>query len=200
MTSVATDDRSVEALRGRATGVLFLSGFGALWFLLGLAASQRLSLPTACALAAGLVALVAGTVLLRRRSAALPASRLDPEEQRQAGRTFGRVNAAQWAAIVLIAVVLGRLHLDAYTPAAVTVVVGLHFFPLARLFRSPQHHVTGAALVLWGAVCLLLVRGTCCSPRRRSEPEPSSGLRQRSPWRGRSASSGRSVSLASDPA
>lgn len=157
MTSVATDDRSVEALRGRATGVLFLSGFGGLWFLLGLAASQRLSLPTACALAAGLVALVAGTVLLRRRSAALPASRLDPEEQRQAGRTFGRVNAAQWAAIVLIAVVLGRLHLDAYTPAAVTVVVGLHFFPLARLFRSPQHHVTGAALVLWGAVCLLLV-------------------------------------------
>jgi len=157
MTTVAMDDRSGEALRGRATGVLFLSGFGALWFLLGLAASQRLSLPTACALAAGLVALVAGTVLLRRRSAALPASRLDPEEQRQAGRTFGRVNAAQWAAIVLIAVVLGRLHLDAYTPAAVTVVVGLHFFPLARLFRSPQHHVTGAALVLWGAVCLLLV-------------------------------------------
>ena len=151
------DDRSVEALRGRATGVLFLSGFGGLWFLLGLAASQRLSLPTACALAAGLVALVAGTVLLRRRSAALPPSTLDPEEQRQAGRTFGRVNAAQWAAIVLIAVVLGRLHLDAYTPAAVTVVVGLHFFPLARLFRSPQHHVTGAALVLWGAVCLLLV-------------------------------------------
>jgi len=189
------DDRSVEALRGRATGVLFLSGFGGLWFLLGLAASQRLSLPTACALAAGLAALVAGAVLLRRRSAALPPTRLDPEEQRRAGRTFGRVNAAQWAAIVL-----GRLHLDAYTPAAVTVVVGLHFFPLARLFRSPQHHVTGAALVLWGAVCLLLVRGTCCSPRRRSEPEPSSGLRQRSPWRGRSASSGRSVSLASDPA
>ena len=151
------DDRSVEALRGRATGVLFLSGFGGLWFLLGLAASQRLSLPTACALAAGLVALVAGTVLLRRRSAALPPTRLDPEEQRRAGRTFGRVNAVQWAAIVLIAVVLGRLHLDAYTPAAVTVVVGLHFFPLARLFRSPQHHVTGAALVLWGAVCLLLV-------------------------------------------
>jgi len=157
MTSVATDDRSVEALRGRATGVLFLSGFGGLWFLLGLAASQRLSLPTACALAAGLAALVAGAVLLRRRSAALPPSTLDPEEQRRAGRTFGRVNAAQWAAIVLIAVVLGRLHLDAYTPAAVTVVVGLHFFPLARLFRSPQHHVTGAALVLWGAVCLLLV-------------------------------------------
>ena len=151
------DDRSVEALRGRATGVLFLSGFGGLWFLLGLAASQRLSLPTACALAAGLAALVAGAVLLRRRSAALPPSTLDPEEQRRAGRTFGRVNAVQWAAIVLIAVVLGRLHLDAYTPAAVTVVVGLHFFPLARLFRSPQHHVTGAALVLWGAVCLLLV-------------------------------------------
>ncbi|HEY1906775.1 MAG TPA: hypothetical protein VGG91_12075, partial [Myxococcaceae bacterium] len=121
------DDRSPSALRGRAIGVLVISIFGALWLLLALIARQWLSLPTACALAAGVGALVAAALVLRRRADALPVEAVDPEEQRRIGRTFGRVNTLQWAAIIFIAVVLGRLHLDAYTPAAVTVVVGLHF-------------------------------------------------------------------------
>lgn len=151
------DERSVEGLRGRATGVLFLSGFGALWCLLGLAARQRLSALTVCLVAAGLGVLVAGAFVLRRRVAALPPLTQDPEAERRVGRVFGRVNAVQWAAIIVIAVVLARLHLDAYTPAAVTVVVGLHFFPLARLFQSAQHHVTGAVLVACGVACGVLV-------------------------------------------
>jgi hypothetical protein len=157
MPSGAIDQGTVGALRGRATGVLFLSVFGALWLLLGFAAREWLSALPAGAVAVGLGALVAGAVVLRGRAAALPPSTLGPEERRRIGRVFGRVNAVQWVAIVLVAVVLGRLHLDAYTPAAVTVVVGLHFFPLARLFHSPQHHVTGAVLVAWGVLCLLFV-------------------------------------------
>jgi len=153
----APDQRSPSALRGRAIGVGVISIFGALWLLLGLLAREWLSPPTACALAAGVAALVAAAVVLLRRAAALPVETVDPEEQRRIGRAFGRVNTLQWAAIIFIAVVLGRMHLDAYTPAAVTVVVGLHFFPLAPLFRHPQHHVTGAVLVAWGLFCLLLV-------------------------------------------
>ena len=38
-----------------------------------------------------------------------------------------------------------------------TLIVGLHFFPLTRLFRYPQHHVTGGALVAWALGCLALV-------------------------------------------
>jgi hypothetical protein len=151
------DTPSVEALRGRATGVLFLSGFGALWLLLGFAPREGLSPLTVAAVLVGLGALVAGAVALRRRAAVLPPSTLGPEEQRRIGRTFGLVNAVQWAAIIAIAVVLGRLHLDAYIPAAVTVVVGLHFFPLARLFHFSQHYITGTALVVWGVDCLVLV-------------------------------------------
>jgi hypothetical protein len=157
MPSGSVDTPSVESLRGRATGVLFLSGFGVLWLLLGFAAREWLSPLTVAAVLVGLGALVAGAVALRRRAAVLPPSTLGPEERRRIGRTFGLVNAVQWAAIIAVAVVLGRLHLDAYIPAAVTVVVGVHFFPLARLFRFPQHHVTGAALVAWGVVCLLFI-------------------------------------------
>jgi hypothetical protein len=146
-----------SALRGRATGVVFFAVFGALWLVFGLAARQWLSAMTAGAVAIGLGLLIADALILYRRVAALPASTVEPEEQRRIGRTFGRVNAVQWTAIIVIAVVLGRMHLDAYTPAAVTVVVGLHFFPLARIFRSPQHHLTGAVLVAWGVLCAVLV-------------------------------------------
>ena len=144
-------------LRSRATGVLVVSGFGALWFLLGLAASQTLSAATGTLLLGGLLGLLLLAVTLSRRAAALPRSEADAERVRQVGRVFGRVNALQWVAIIVTAVVLGRLHLDAYTPAAVTLIVGVHFFPLGRLFRNSQHHVTGGLLIAWALLCLALV-------------------------------------------
>ena len=138
-------------------GVGVISVFGALWFLLGLVTSQRLSAATGAILAGGTLGLVLLAVALSRRAAALSRSEADPERRRQVGRVFGRVNALQWVAIIVTAVVLARLRLDAYIPAAVTLIVGLHFFPLGRLFRYPQHHITGIALVVWAVDCLVFV-------------------------------------------
>jgi hypothetical protein len=138
-------------------GVGVISVFGALWFLLGLVASQRLSATTGVLLAGATLVLVLLALALARRAAALPRSEVDPERARQVKRVFGRVNAVQWVVISITAFVLGRLQLDAYIPAAVTLIVGLHFFPLGRLFRYPQHHITGIALVVWGVDCLALV-------------------------------------------
>lgn len=39
-----------------------------------------------------------------------------------------------------------RLGRPEFIPAGVALVVGLHFFPLASLFRVPLYYVTGAAL------------------------------------------------------
>jgi len=147
-------EESAEAVRGRATGVLFLSAFGALWLILGLAARSWLSAWTGVAVALGLAVLAGSALGLSRRARTLPPTSLPPEEQRRIGRVFARVNAVQWVAIFAVAFVLGRLHLDAYIPAAVTLVVGLHFFPLARAFRNPQHDLTGTVLVLWALGCL----------------------------------------------
>ena len=44
---------------------------------------------------------------------------------------------------------LGRSE---FIPAAVAFVVGLHFFPLAPLFRVPLYHATGAGLCLVAVV------------------------------------------------
>jgi hypothetical protein len=73
------------------------------------------------------------------------------------GRTFAWINAVQWAAVAIVAVTLNKLHLDAYVMCAITAIVGLHMFPLARLFHYAPHYGSGAALVAWAVVSAVVV-------------------------------------------
>ena len=62
----------------------------------------------------------------------------------------------QWVAVAAVAFAFARLQIDAYVVSAITAIIGLHMFPLARLFRYPMHHVTGAVLVGWAAASALI--------------------------------------------
>ncbi|MBU6536405.1 hypothetical protein HZS56_35915 [Streptomyces sp. A108] len=72
-------------------------------------------------------------------------------------QVFGRVNVGQTVAIVASVMLLGRFDQWVYVPAAVCLVVGAHFLPLARTFAQPQYWWTGGllmALAPVGAVAL----------------------------------------------
>jgi hypothetical protein len=56
-----------------------------------------------------------------------------------------------------VALAFARFNLEAYVMCAITSIVGLHMFPLARLFRYPLHYVTGATLVAWAATSAAIV-------------------------------------------
>lgn len=43
--------------------------------------------------------------------------------------------------------------------AGIGIVVGLHFLPMARLFRFPAYYITGIAIVLCGGLSMLLLQG-----------------------------------------
>jgi hypothetical protein len=73
------------------------------------------------------------------------------------GRAFAWINAIQWIAVILVAFAFARLHLDAYVISAITGIVGLHMFPLARLFRYPPHYAAGSVLVAWAAASAVFV-------------------------------------------
>jgi hypothetical protein len=145
--------QTANQLSGRAIGALFGAGFGAIWLALALYALGRLS----AVLVAGLLLVLAGLVLaalgLLRTAKRWPRVPDDPA----IGRAFGWINAVQWAAVAIGAVTLNKLHLDAYVMCAITAIVGLHMFPLARLFRYPAHYVTGAVLVTWACLSAVMV-------------------------------------------
>ena len=145
--------QTANQLSGRAIGALFFAGFGALWLLLALYVREQLHTAMIAWLLLGLAVLVPTAVWLLRAAKGWPRVADDPA----VGRTFNRVNAAQWIAAFTAAFALNRFHQDAYTLSAITVIVGLHMFPLARLFHYGPHYVSGTALTAWGIATAVLV-------------------------------------------
>jgi hypothetical protein len=147
------DFPNANQLSGRAIGSMFFACFGTGWIFLALTAWQLINGATASGTVLGMVALLAAAAYLLRQAKRWPRVPNDPA----IGRAFGWVNAIQWTAVAATAFTLGRLRLDAYIPSAITAIVGLHMFPLARIFRYPLHYATGAVLVAWAAGSALFV-------------------------------------------
>lgn len=138
---------TANELTGRAIGSIFFTLFGTIWMFLGLFASLRLSgvlITVCCGIPA---ALLYAAMTLFRTARRFPCAAEDPAMK----RGFYRVNLVQWIAIVAAVLLCNFLHRAEFITSVITVIVGLHMFPLARIFRYPLHHVTGAALTLWGA-------------------------------------------------
>jgi len=144
-----------EAILGRATGVLFFAGFGSLWLCTGLSAMHRLNILSGVAAGAILAILVIPAMHLLQDA---PQTRVDNARQIEMKRVFGRVNTIQWIAIVAAIVLLNMFQQTDFIVPAIATIVGLHLFPLARLFRYPAHYVTGTVLVVWSAAVALVLR------------------------------------------
>jgi hypothetical protein len=148
-----TTNPTANQLAGRAIGSMFFAGFGALWLFLFLYAKEILSVRSVAGLVLGLVLLLAAAVSLLRESKRWPRIPNDP----RMGKVFGWINAIQWIAVAAVAFSFAKLHIDAYVMSAITAIVGLHMFPLARLFHYSLHYATGAVLTAWAAVSALLL-------------------------------------------
>ena len=157
---------SKEQAHSRATGALFFVGFGAVWIATGLAQTHRASAGVLVFLAIVTLLLLVATGQLMRRSHDLPPTDLPLEELVRAHRMFTAVNIIQWVSIATAVTILGLLHMPEYAVPAISMLVGLHLFPLAASFGNRQHYVTGSLLLLWSLGCLALlprprVSGVC---------------------------------------
>jgi magnesium-transporting ATPase (P-type) len=153
---------TANQLAGRAIGSIFFAVFGALWIILALYAKQLLSVTTVTWVAMDFAVLLVMAMWLFRQARRFARSPEDPAQK----KAFNRINVIQWVAVAVTAFTFARLHLDAYVMCAITAIVGLHMFPLARLFRYPMHYVTGTALLAWAATSAIAVpadqlQGTC---------------------------------------
>jgi len=144
---------TANQLQGRSIGATFFACFGAFWILLALYIKEVMNVGSVTWLGMILLVLLTTAVWLYRQASRFPKTPEDPAR----GRTFMRINAIQWIAVSIVAFSFARLHLDAFVMCAITAIVGLHLFPLARLFRYPMHYVTGSALVTWAALSSSLV-------------------------------------------
>lgn len=139
-------------------GAVIMSVFASMWEVLGISGlGPRLPAPALFGTAALAVAVAVTAVVLTIRFGMLPGPRRARRAAVNSFQVFGRVNIGQTVAIVAAVMLLGRFDQWVYIPAAVCLVVGAHFLPLARTFAQPQYWWTGGllmALALVGAVTL----------------------------------------------
>jgi hypothetical protein len=154
LSSLTSGDARSSA-RGYASGALIVSLFGALWALFtfpALGSAQRLLLLVLVVAVTAPLAVQA--VRLLRRSGRLPSD--SSPEARARGRTARRrylaVVAGEFIVIFLAANVLGSAGLAPLIPPVIALVVGLHFLPLAAVFRVRLYYLTGALISIPAAV------------------------------------------------
>ncbi|HUI84146.1 MAG TPA: hypothetical protein VL240_07980 [Candidatus Binatia bacterium] len=149
------------ALTGIGIGALLLTFFGCVWLGLGLASLTMNPLWLAVALALLAVALLVPSFGIFRMGyeAAHRAGPMTEEQkrvQRRMGRAFGIIFAAEGLLIFVAVNVLNNLHREQYVLTAIAAIVGLHFLPLARLYRFPLYYAVGVLMVLDGFASLAL--------------------------------------------
>jgi len=160
----ATDSLRTEAqLAGRATGAMFFFVFGAVW-LEGWATQAHEGAAACAGIALVALALLAVAWRRYRRYAPALAHAQDTPERRRMKRVFNIVNAAQWTAIFVLAQVLVNLGKGAWIIPMAIAIIGLHFLPLAHVFKNPPHYVTGLTMVVFAALYPLLASGGPTAP------------------------------------
>ena len=136
----------------RAIGAMFVGGFGYIWIMSWAVQAHpwNWALLAGITLLASILMVTAVNVYRTNKSATVDCE--NSEANKKTNRIFHIINAAQWICVFIIANVLNNLGKSEWIVAAIIVVVGLHFIPLARLFRYFPHYVVGTALIIW-ATC-----------------------------------------------
>ncbi len=137
---------------GMAIGNLFLGFFGMLWILLGLVYSGHANAAVLTLLSCFVAALFAASIYTMRRTFRLFRADGNAARRKVINRKFGRINGIQWGVIIAVCLVLSYSGLAIWILPAIILIVGIHFFPLARLFHNRVHYITGAAMVAWAMI------------------------------------------------
>ncbi|MEV1143375.1 hypothetical protein [Micromonospora sp. NPDC049799] len=134
---------SVGAVRSRrqgGLGALYLGIFATVWFSVPAAEQPLRGALVAGSVAALLTAVAGGVVVARSRGAEAGL------HDRAVDRRYLLIVVAEFALIALGAVALAAAGRSEYTPALISAVVGLHFFPLAPLLGDPLLRPLGMAM------------------------------------------------------
>ena len=153
---------------GLGTGALLMTVFGFVWLGWGFSVSQAfINFSSGSALPAArwitfyllTLALLGVSIQSLRKGKALMGPAAGAAEFRSRfSKPFRMIVCLEGAACgVVVALVLALHRLDLLA-AGISLVVGVHFIPLARLFRFPAYYAAGAAIIVSNLLSVALLR------------------------------------------
>lgn len=151
-----------SAVRGRGIGIIVCAVFAALWTNWASPLLSRLPEPYGwvsafVAVAASGTLLIAGAAMVLRARRLSRATGMGDAAPRAMRRGFVVVLVGEIVAFNVAAYLLASHHAMQYLPPAIAVVVGLHFLPLAKIFRAPPLFGTAVVMTLAGALAAVAI-------------------------------------------
>jgi hypothetical protein len=158
----AAMDRSfqVEAVIGAGRGALIVGMFGAGWLGWGLGEARAFNGFVGPAFGFIALFLPACSIYVIRKGRLLRKQYPPVSVSTRHGllKSFLLVVLVEVLALSLVSILAYRLHRPDLEPDWYAIVVGLHFLPLAKIFRAPLLGVIGLLITLWCLLCWALFR------------------------------------------
>ncbi|WP_375347420.1 hypothetical protein ACEWPB_28475 (plasmid) [Priestia megaterium] len=146
------------AVRGTASGVIFMAFFGTLWAGIGIRGMQGWEFPVfiTLSLLIGVVLFISAFALIKSSSQlSNEVIKEDRDRSRKKNRWFGIIFSLEGLLIAIAAFIcVSTNHLNLFVPV-MALIVGAHFFPLASLFQVPIYYITGTLLCLLATITML---------------------------------------------
>ncbi|MEB2268194.1 hypothetical protein LAV77_25670 [Priestia megaterium] len=146
------------AVRGTASGVIFMAFFGTLWAGIGIRGMQGWEFPVLITLSLliGVVLFISAIALIKNsRQLTNEVIKKDGARWRKKNRWFGIIFSLEGLFIAISAFIcVSTNHLNLFVPV-MALIVGAHFFPLASLFQVPIYYITGTLLCLLATIVML---------------------------------------------
>jgi hypothetical protein len=134
-------------------GSSVLTLFGAVWFAMGgIFGGLTYGPPLLILVGAPFIVLV----VLIGRTNRFPTARPYRGLPKGGSGAFAVINALQFVAIVIAIAIAIRFKRDDLIPAIIEAIVGLHFLPLARVFRARAQFIVGVSMLAGSAFAFAL--------------------------------------------
>ena len=155
MKTIAGRRRSI-GLAGAALWLVAISLVFVIWSLVAIGT------PVAKGALVGTIVLAAAFVVadvaVIRAARSLPVSTAPRSEgEQRMGRQFALVFGAEMVAFAVVNSIIGATGNYELMPSLNLIVVGIHFIPLARIFRVPRYFTTGILFCAISIVTLLVI-------------------------------------------
>lgn len=158
-TSAISNVRGAFQLKVSARGALIRSVFGSnlmYWavVLSGKPTPLRFSIVTVPGLG-----LIVWAIILVRTTRKLPSSAAEEDHWRAVHKFYWLDVGLEWGLIGGVVFALAQFGRFDLAPQAFGVIIGVHYFPLGKIFRARQYYWTGGVMVTVALGSLLISRG-----------------------------------------
>jgi hypothetical protein len=147
--------------KGSARGALICASFGSAWMYWAVVFSGNPAPLWFLIATVPAVALIACAILRVRAVRHLPSSAAELEHSRAFRKFFWVDVGIEWGLSVIAVFTLARFGRFDLIPQALGVIIGLHFLPLAKIFRAPHYYWTGGVMVIAALGSFLIHRCGC---------------------------------------